>query len=475
MRKIKMCLSGFLVLVMLLTLIQMGGFVVNAATVDLATFNSKLNSFQSQKYGNNSTYVDNPGLTGGYECFGFANELALYIFGSYPTNSMSAATVNSNWTVTYGGGAVAKLCIGDIVRYRCHSIFITGINGDTIYYCQANIPDGSNKVTYNQPVSRSSLKSLVSEQLTSGGTTKTGWVAHCKQNGIASGGTHTHSYSGSDFEKAHPHKIYQTCSCGATQYTGSTRAYSSCSTCMKVSTTHPKPIKAYTLATGKTTVYSSVNGSAKTNKIYDTDLCTINTMYDCGWCKVTFPLDAGGTETGYVKTSVFFSPTYSVFKVKAAKQITTYSRKNLSASIGYAASGDTVYVIGHSSTAVQIAYPLTGGGYKAGWVPISALTSTVKYNANGGSGTMSNTSAKYQGTITLTANKFTKTGHTFAGWNVYRSSDKKWYCGSNGWQTASNISTKGYSKTVYKDSYSATASKAWFTSGTTNDTLTFYA
>ena len=121
----------------------------NAVNVDAAEFNSKLASFKAEKYANNSIYQNNPRLTGGYECFGYANELAIYVWGSYPTNSMSAVRVNDGWSVTYGGAAVDNLCVGDIVRYWCHSIFITGIVGDTVYYCQANYPEKTNKVTYD--------------------------------------------------------------------------------------------------------------------------------------------------------------------------------------------------------------------------------------------------------------------------------------------------------------------------------------
>lgn len=238
---------------------------------------------------------------------------------------------------------------------------------------------------------------------------------------------------------------------------------------------YPTPIKAYTINTGKTTVYNAISGSAKANKIYDTDLCTISAIYTNGWCKVTFPLDKGGTDSGYVKTSVFFNPSYDVFNMKTGKQITTYTRNNLKASTGYAGSGDKVYVIGHTSGAVQIAYPLTAGGYKAAWMPISVLTDTIKYNANGGTGTMSNTSVKYKGSIKLAANKYTKKGYTFGGWNVYRGSDKTWYAGNNGWNTESIITSKKYTKSVYKNSWSGVLDKSWLTGSKTNDTYTFYA
>lgn len=118
------------------------------------------------------------------------------------------------------------------------------------------------------------------------------------------GGTHTHSYV-ENFEAEHPHRIYAKCSCGDYYYTGGTRAYGNCSVCMKLSWGFVQPFYAYTINTGKTVVYDAVNGNAKSNKIYDTALCTIEQVYDCDWCKVTFPLDSGGTDTGYCKVTVF--------------------------------------------------------------------------------------------------------------------------------------------------------------------------
>ena len=49
----------------------------------------------------------------------------------------------------------------------------------------------------------------------------------------------------------------------------------------------------------------------------------------------------------------------------------------------------------------------------AQWSP---HTYTVKYNANGGSGTMSNTTVKFGENITISENTYTRVGYTFAGW-----------------------------------------------------------
>ena len=75
----------------------------------------------------------------------------------------------------------------------------------------------------------------------------------------------------------------------------------------------------------------------------------------------------------------------------------------------------------------------------------TANTYTIKYNANGGSGSMSNTSATYDSNATLTANAFTKTGYHFKNWNTKSNGSGTSY---NNGATVSNLATSG-SVTLY--------------------------
>ncbi len=68
------------------------------------------------------------------------------------------------------------------------------------------------------------------------------------------------------------------------------------------------------------------------------------------------------------------------------------------------------------------------------------------------------------------SNAFKRSGYTFAGWTVYRASDKKWHCGSDGWRTDTEIAANGYKKFVY-----ANAAKIATTTAVNGDTVTFYA
>lgn len=471
--KQKKIISVFLAILMLLSVLPMGTMTASAA----GGVKSKLDSFIS-KYPSGSRWTGT--FDGGSQCYGFGKLVVYNIFGMYSSsryrswsyNGTSTSGMNivgsiTNYSANNVKDLLSKAKCGDVLQFdttKQHTMIVYSVDstGVTIYDCNWDNNCGISKrhSAFGAWSGRNSSKLTL--------------LRSDNYSSIdGSDEPHVCEFTGSYFESAHPHKEYRKCSCGKTQYTGSTGANQNCSTCMKLSWSYVQPVKAYTINTGKTTVYNAVNGTAKSNKIYDTDLCTISQIYDCGWCKVTFPLDSGGTDTGYCKISVFMKG--GGFYLYASKQITTYRRSDLKTSIGYAGSGDKIYILGTASSAVQIAYPLTAGGWKVGWVPTSAIKCTVGYNANGGTGSMSSSTVQYNGKITLTENKYTKTGYTFGGWNAYRSSDKKWYVAGQGWKTESEISSNGYSKKVYGIKTSFTLEQSWIGTAKTNDTLTFYA
>ena len=103
----------------------------------------------------------------------------------------------------------------------------------------------------------------------------------------------------------------------------------------------------------------------------------------------------------------------------------------------------------------------------------TANTYTIVYNANGGTGSMSNTSVTWGVKVPLRTNTFVRDGYKFKGWNAYRASDKKWRY-SNGtnteeWYTEGS-QPSGYSKYIYGD-----GDNVWKTSPVNKDTATFYA
>jgi uncharacterized repeat protein (TIGR02543 family) len=68
------------------------------------------------------------------------------------------------------------------------------------------------------------------------------------------------------------------------------------------------------------------------------------------------------------------------------------------------------------------------------WQPI---TYQIKFNANGGSGSMANQTHTYGSSKALTPNAFTRADYVFIGWSMSQQSDDKEY--SNG-QTVTNLS-----------------------------------
>lgn len=98
------------------------------------------------------------------------------------------------------------------------------------------------------------------------------------------------------------------------------------------------------------------------------------------------------------------------------------------------------------TTNVEYTYTCSGSTatYKARF---KANSYTVTFNANGGTGSMSNQSHTYGVSKALTANAFTRTGYTFAGWNTKADGTGTSYTDK---QSVSNLSsTDGATVTLY--------------------------
>ncbi len=104
-----------------------------------------------------------------------------------------------------------------------------------------------------------------------------------------------------------------------------------------------------------------------------------------------------------------------------------------------------------SSSATSATYS-AGGNYTANadatlYAVWKANTYTVKYNANGGSGTMSNSSHTYDVSKSLTSNTFTRSGYTFLGWSTSSSATSATY--TNGQSVKNLTSTNGGTVNLY--------------------------
>ena len=99
----------------------------------------------------------------------------------------------------------------------------------------------------------------------------------------------------------------------------------------------------------------------------------------------------------------------------------------------------------------------------------------IKFNANGGKGTMAAMRVEEEEDFRLPENQFTKVGYVFAGWTVKRSSDNKWYVPDEGWKTTKEIKENGWSKKVYESDVAYRFNASWINGTKTSDTYTFYA
>lgn len=104
---------------------------------------------------------------------------------------------------------------------------------------------------------------------------------------------------------------------------------------------------------------------------------------------------------------------------------------------------------------------------------VSAPTFTAAFNANGGTGTMSNQTITYGTSTALSANKFKRAGYSFKGWYAYRNTMKTWIyensAGTTGWYKKGS-QPSGYSLKLYTDK-----TKVEKTGYGISDTVTYYA
>lgn len=137
------------------------------------------------------------------------------------------------------------------------------------------------------------------------------------------------------------------------------------------------PIKAYTISTGKTKTYESVDGKETGYIAGNTDLCTIKAVYTNSWVKVTYPTNKG-SKTAYAKASAFAA----AFKILGTTNTTStqkvYRRSDLKDKLGEVNKSDSIKIIGESGSNLQIIYPLDAGGYKMGWIAASKVKPVVK-------------------------------------------------------------------------------------------------
>lgn len=490
----KKVISIMLILIAAFSFAKFGGEmpIAQAASLTQNEFDSKLSSARS-KYPNGcnndtySWYV--AGSLVGYQCHGYARWLSYYVWGSDFRNGNG-----TNWTryeATSSDSKIDKLVPGDVIRYRAgtskswnHTIFVTSISGDTVYFTDCN-SDGNCTVKWDRSFSKSTLSTYLKTTLykpeKEASSTGRGYIAHYTLNNL---GKHTHSYS-SNYESAHPHKVYAKCSCGDWYYTGDTKYLDSCSDCWdknRVDVWASRVNETTELSEGivknryqfwfkfanKDTgalynSYGSIRGYKSKISVYNPDGSELYSYTyddsDYNWIRA-IPEKIGKYKIEIVLTGNITAKYSEYFEVKSDAQITfdtghlimvkgqsksfyakatgnwpknSYLKESINTNIATAKrDGHTITITavkpGITFYSLKIIDPegnvLTE---KRIMIKVSPDVYKVTYYANGGSGAPMEQEKKYGVNLTLSSTVPLRNGYVFTGWNTKEDGSGKKY------------------------------------------------
>lgn len=175
------------------------------------------------------------------------------------------------------------------------------------------------------------------------------------------------------------------------------------------------------------TKYLTSDATTKANKAKPTKNISLTATATANTYKLTFNANGGTTSTA--SKNVTYKSTYGTLPTPTR---TGYTFKGwyTAASGGTNITSSSIYsTVGNSTLYAQ-------------WSPI---TYTIAFNANGGTGSMSNMSCKYNSSYSLKANTFTKKGYKFLGWAT-SANGKVVY---NDQQSIKNLSNTATTITLY--------------------------
>lgn len=528
----KKVISIMLILIAAFSFAKFGGEmpIAQAASLTQNEFDSKLSSARS-KYPNGcnndtySWYV--AGSLVGYQCHGYARWLSYYVWGSDFRNGNG-----TNWTryeATSSDSKIDKLVPGDVIRYRAgtskswnHTIFVTSISGDTVYFTDCN-SDGNCTVKWDRSFSKSTLSTYLKTTLykpeNEASSTGRGYIAHYTLNNL---GKHTHSYI-SNYEAAHPHKVYKKCSCGDWYYTGDTKYLDSCSDCWdknRVDVWASRVNETTELSEGivknryqfwfkfanKDTgalynSYGSIRGYKSKISVYNPDGSELYSYTyddsDYNWIRA-IPEKIGKYKIEIVLTGNITAKYSKYFEVKSDAQITFDTGhlimvKGQSKSFYAKATGNwpknsylkesidtniaTAKRDGHTITITAVKPGITFYSLKIIdpegnvltekriMIKVSPDVYKVTYYANGGSGAPMEQEKKYGVNLTLSSTVPLRNGYVFTGWNTKEDGSGKKYSPGDIYSENEKLNlyaqwkTNAYTLTYDGNGYSSYSSK----------------
>ena len=160
---------------------------VNAASFTPAQFDAKLGEVKEIYPDGSSQYeweVNNTVV--GWQCHGYARWLSFYVWGTDFANGSGKGWTryNANASTT----PINKLVPGDVLRFRTsatknsnHSIFVTKIVSDTVYFTDCNY-DGNSTIKWERSISKSSLEEKLKLPLADRDYLEYGYIAHYTDN-----------------------------------------------------------------------------------------------------------------------------------------------------------------------------------------------------------------------------------------------------------------------------------------------------
>ena len=180
--------------VLLCAVIFLGStFTAGAATLTATQFSKKLEEVKA-KYPEGSQQYEWKvnGAVVGWQCHGYARWISSYIWGTDFANGEGEGWVRYNSTATTTH--IDKLVPGDVLRYRTaankssnHSIFVTSIVGDTVYFTDCN-SDGKNTIKWERSMTKAKLVEHLKMRLADRDYVEYGYIAHYTPNTLSVNG-----------------------------------------------------------------------------------------------------------------------------------------------------------------------------------------------------------------------------------------------------------------------------------------------
>lgn len=171
--------------------------------------------------------------------------------------------------------------------------------------------------------------------------------------------------------------------------------------------------------------------ASQTVKWDSTSAKTITFTYPIIKYDITYTLNGGVMPTGVTNPSQYTIET------------NTFTLNNPTKT-GYKFAGWTGANGATAQTTVKVNKGSSGlKNFVANW---TANTYTIKFNANGGTGSMSNLTATYDTPTKLTANAFTRTDYTFLGWSTNKNATNAEYSDA---ASVTNLTSAGSTVTLY--------------------------